>query len=39
VMVTSVPYQLRSSQRTSVAPDADHRVPAGERDAGERDTG
>jgi len=34
VMVTSVPYQLRSSQGTSVAPDADHRVPAGEGHTG-----
>ena len=32
VMVTSVPYQLRSSQETSVAPDGNHRVPAGEGD-------
>lgn len=34
VMVTSVPYQLRSSQESSVAPDADHRVPAGEGHTG-----
>ena len=39
VMVTSVPYQLRSSQRAIGAPDADQRVPAGGRDAGGRDTG
>jgi len=34
VMVTSVPYQLRSSQETSVAPEAEHRVPAGEGHTG-----
>ena len=39
VMVTSVPYQLRSSQRAIGAPDADQRVPAGGRDAGGRDAG
>ena len=32
VMVTSVPYQLRSSQETGVTPDGNHRVPAGEGD-------